>query len=1004
MLLLAVASAVSAETLPIRSFSAADGLAEGHVNAIAEDSRGFVWFATSGGLSRFDGYRFVTWSAGQQASYRGSNALLMASNGDYWVATGKGVLWFGTGGPMQNKLLRPDSGPALISDLIRMRSGKLLASTRLGILEIVEGRRIVRAPFPPTLAPHTAIGAIAEDGAGDLWIAIPPDGLKIYNPAGSGAAPGEVVSLPKTVTNVNAMLEAPAGYMWVATNEGLARYQKTEGETAWRLSGTFSLMDGLPGREVTTLLRKSDGTIWAGTTKGIAQFSVSEAAHPRFSSISLALGLPDTNITALAEDHAGNVWAGTESGGVMLLKAHGFKSYRQEDGISIPFFRQVLEDRQGVLVAVGDGNGPSRASLAVFDGRSFHQQPARLLGSSRVPWSWQRVLIQSQSGEWWAAAANGLCRYPAIPARVLANARPTICYTREKIFHLFEDSRGNIWASATDSQALLRWNRNTGRAVYLSGDGAESETPCTFGALIASMAEDGHGNVWLGGWSGELYRYGNGRFERLGPAEGAPRGTVHSLYTDSAGRLWSGSFGGGLGLVKDPAAARPGFFAWNTSNGLNSDDVLCITEDRFGRIWAATSRGVASLDPGTGAIQFYSEADGLPQASYKSAMRDRSGALWFATSHGLTRIVPERSMRSAPPEVLFTRIRIADEEFPIAALGAKRVDRIVLGPERNHVQIEFAAPGSDSASYLRYRFLLDGASGGWSAPQAGNGVDYRNLGSGNYRFLVKSVNLDGMESANAAEFDFRILPPVWMRWWFLLTIALALSSAMFWLHRYRLFHLLAVERMRTEIATDLHDDIGASLTRIAILSDVSRLNLRNSPETDQAPLARIGGMARELLDSLDDIVWSVRATEVNVDSLVGRMREFALDVLAQRGATFSLECDEALRSRQLGPDTRRHLLLIFKECMHNVAKHSDCNSAHTVLHLVGGKLTMTVSDNGRGAAAAAASNGRNGMASMRRRARAMRGEIEFGNGPAGGYVVTVRIPLPSAGLARAWRV
>jgi signal transduction histidine kinase len=302
--------------------------------------------------------------------------------------------------------------------------------------------------------------------------------------------------------------------------------------------------------------------------------------------------------------------------------------------------------------------------------------------------------------------------------------------------------------------------------------------------------------------------------------------------------------------------------------------------------------------------------------------------------------------------------------------------------------------------------MLDGADSGWNAPQAEHRVDYRNLRAGSYRFLVKTVNPGGVDSASVAEFDFRILPPFWLRWWFLLSAALALISAAHWLHRVRVAHLVAIERMRTEIATDLHDDIGASLARIAILSDVARASLLRgnrepNQETTAAPMARIGGMARELLDSLNDIVWSIRATDANVESLVSRMREFALDVLAQGDTSFRLECDEALRARTLSPDTRRHLLLIFKECMHNIVKHSACTSARASLHTSDGKLIMTVSDDGRGGAAAnGAAHQGNGIPSMKRRVHAMGGEIEFAEKPSEGYQVVVRIPLPHTGRLR----
>jgi ligand-binding sensor domain-containing protein/two-component sensor histidine kinase len=995
--LLLAASLASAELLPVRSYSTADGLAEDRVNAISVDSRGFLWFATAGGISKFDGYRFTTWDDQHGLPYRGCYSMLAAPGGEYWVGCADGLHRFGEQGPPRFQTFLPDSGVQAIADLLRMRSGRMFAATEFGVFAVGDSPRMAKVPLPAALA---GISVLAEDHLGHLWITANPV-LLVLDPLRPARAAARVVGLPAAVMNLNGLLEAPADCMWVATNLGLARFERPPGATDWRFRRLYGVGDGLAGPNVMSLLRASDGVVWAGTSGGISRFSERDAV-PHFSNLGKRQGLTDLYITALAEDSAGNIWAGTESAGVMRIQPHGFTTFQEDDGLRQPSLLQVLEDRQGTLMAVGVSQSSPARVFTFLDGHTFHQGVPRALGSTAT-WSWQRMLLQSRSGEWWAATKHGLCRFPAAPAAALLQSRPLACYADEEIFHIFEDSRGDIWASAAHDR-LLRWNRGTGRTVYLRADGGESEVRCAFGGLVSAMAEDPKGNVWLGLWSGGLCRYAGGCITRFRKGETAPRGSVFSLYVDSAGRLWIATNGSGLSVMADPAARAPRLATYDTSKGMNSNLVRSIVEDRFGRIWAGTARGVVCLDPRTGAIRRFSTADGLPQAVFKSAIQDRSGVLWFATSKGLARIVPQAPAEAGSPAALLTGIRIAGEEYPVSVLGEKRVPQVVLEPGRNRVEIEFAAPGSGSDEDLRYKFMLAGADSNWSAPQAEHRVDYRNLRSGSYRFLVKTVDLNGVDSRSVAEFDFRILPPLWLRWWFLLPAALALLSAAYWLHRYRLAHLLAIERMRTEIATDLHDDIGASLARMAILSDVARVNLGRNKEMSAAPLDRIGAMARELLDSLNDIVWSVRATDANVDSLLSRMREFALDVLAQGDTSFLLECDEGLRSRLIGPDTRRHLLLIFKECVHNIAKHSGCTSARAALRMADGHLTMTVSDDGRGVAAGnATANRGNGIPSMIRRARAMSGEIEFQENPAGGHVVVVRIPLPFAGMARAWK-
>ena len=997
------ATVASAELLPIRSFTTADGLAEDGVTTIASDTRGFLWIATAGGLSRFDGYRFTTWDDQHPPSYRGAWAFLADPDGNYWVGASEGLRRFGKEGPAHFETLVPDSNVHRIVALLRTRSGRLFAATEFELFEVEDGRRMVKFPLPVPVTGASRISALAEDHLGSLWLAAPPL-IEILDPRHPGEAAAHAIGSPAGAWNINSMVEAPAGCMWVAASRGLLRFERQPGEADWHFRRLYDARDGLAGTNVAALLRASDGVVWVGTGEGISRFGEGDTV-PRFRNLGKRQGLINLSIFPLAEDGAGNVWAGAGSA-VMRIRPYGFATFQEDDGLRQPAVIQVLEDRRGTLMTVSDTGGAPPRVFTFFDGHAFRQGVPRAL-SYNGAWVWQRMLLESRSGEWWAATKRGLCRFPAGPATALLESRPLACYTDEPIFYVFEDSRGNIWATAGDDR-LLRWNRDTGRVVYVRPDGSDSGTPCAFDDRVRAMAEDRGGNVWLGLWGGGLGRYANGRTERFRKGETAPRGSVCALYVDSRGRMWIASNGGGLSVMADPTAKAPPFVTYDVSKGMGTNMVRSVVEDGFGRIWAGTARGVVCLDPQTGTIRRYSAADGLPQANVTAGIRDHSGTLWFATQ-GLARIVPQPPAPAVSPAPVLTGIRIAGGEHPISVLGETHIPQVVLAPGRNHVEIEFAAPGSGWDENLRYKFMLDGADRDWSAPQAEHRVDYHNLRAGAYRFLVKTVNVDGVDSASAAEFDFRILPPFWLRWWFLLPAALALLSAAYRLHRYRVAQVLAIERMRTEIATDLHDDIGASLARIAILSDVARVNLqRGNPqqnrEASAAPMARIGGMARELLDSLNDIVWSIRATDANVDSLVSRMREFALDVLAQNDTSFLLECDEGLRSRLLSPDTRRHLLLIFKECVHNIVQHAGCTAARAELRMANGHLTMTVRDDGRGAAAGnGAAHRGNGIPSMMRRARAMGGEIEFGKSPAGGYRVVVRVPLPSAGMVRAWK-
>jgi signal transduction histidine kinase len=222
-------------------------------------------------------------------------------------------------------------------------------------------------------------------------------------------------------------------------------------------------------------------------------------------------------------------------------------------------------------------------------------------------------------------------------------------------------------------------------------------------------------------------------------------------------------------------------------------------------------------------------------------------------------------------------------------------------------------------------------------------------------------------------------------------------------HRYRVTQMLNLERMRTTIATDLHDDIGASLSQIAILSEVARVSGKGQGQADE-PLERVAALARELVDSLGDIVWSIRAEPRGMDSLTRRMREFALDLLASQGIAFEFHTPPSGENVQLSLQARRQLFLMFKECIHNVARHSGCTAVKAELKVVDREIALTVEDNGRGLTPIEKPpgwTGGNGIPGMRQRAESLGGRMQWSSKPGAGCTVAIHIPTRRTALAKA---
>jgi signal transduction histidine kinase len=277
----------------------------------------------------------------------------------------------------------------------------------------------------------------------------------------------------------------------------------------------------------------------------------------------------------------------------------------------------------------------------------------------------------------------------------------------------------------------------------------------------------------------------------------------------------------------------------------------------------------------------------------------------------------------------------------------------------------------------------------WGSPSGERRVTYASLSPGRYQFLVRAIAADRVTTP--ATVSFVILRPVWQQPWFLtgaLALTLLLAAAV---HRTRVSRLLAVERMRTRIATDLHDDIGSGLSQIAVLSEVIRQRRPEDPEIAR-PLDRIATTARELVDSMSELVWAINPRRDSLVDLSQRMRRFASDLLPARGIALTFRAPAGVDEIRLGADVRRHVFLVFKEAVNNLARHSGAAHANLDLSVDAGRLILVVADDGCGFDPAADDRGQ-GMASMRSRARAAGGTLEIDSAPQRGTRLRLQVPL-----------
>ena len=777
------------------------------------------------------------------------------------------------------------------------------------------------------------------------------------------------------------------GRVWVGlTRGGVMRVESG----AWP-PAMVDLSAGLPDLRVIRLHETSDGQMWAGTLGGLARLDGETwRAYVR------RHGLANDRVSALGEDRTGNLWIATYAAS-MKLERDGLVGYDEPDSPESEPVWSLYEGDAGEIFAV---SGDWRISR--FDGKQFVS--SRLRPPASEPDYLAQAAFRDRTGGWWVLSTAGLGRYPpAATLTELAGRVPARVFTRadglpgNRVYRVLEDARGDLWIGGDmppGTGGLARWERATGRIDTLPH--VQAARP---GEMPNAIAEDATGAIWVGFNRGGLGRVRDGTFRLFSADEGAPQGSVNAIYRDQRGRVWIGTSQDGLTRVDDPAAERPHFVQIGTAQGLATNNVRCITSDDAGRIYAGTVRGVDRLDPDTGVVRHYTTADGLPAAFVLSALRDRRGDLWFGTRSGLARLTPSAPAPvAAPPAAWIGGLRVGGVAAPISHLGERTLSQIRVEPGRNQIQIEFYVI-DQAGGDLRFQYGLADEDE-WSAPSGERTVHFSRLAHGRHLFRVRAVGADG-GAGEPASVELIVLPTLWQRGSVRVALVAIIGLALYGAHRFRVAHLLAVERVRARIASDLHDDIGANLSQIAIVSEVARRQpaARDSAVGDS--LEQIASLSRSSVDSMGDIVWATNPGRDSLRDLSQRMRQHATELLGARGINFTFQAPSEDVDTALDADVRRDVFLVFKEAVNNLARHSGCASAQIELARQNGHLLVRVADDGKGLTEADRSDG-HGMISMARRARSLGGELEISAGVGGGTVLTLRAPLKPPRRARRY--
>lgn len=1040
-----LAFTVLAEQLPIKIYTSADGLPSSAVTNTFRDSLGFLWFCTRDGLSRFDGREFTNYSLGDESSAQTIFYFYETRDGYYWIVSdglhrvrradiedvkpGESNLR-----PNKIKLNTEKIAPNNFDTLFEDSQGRLWGGTNAGLFLLErEGDKVAlrQIELDASVASDRGVRvkSIWEGRGGNLWIGCDtgvlrrlPDGRFVHYP----------IRRTSAFDTTRVVREDEQGRIWVSQTNGVYIFLPEEsdlnGTENFRphqyaletrmvaASGTVSLPNE-PGKMVhlsfansqrqetspqtwnaASMLKSFDKKFWVLAVGALFVFDGEKVQMLKDEN-----GFPVSD-GDLNEDLAGNIWITANSGATRLAR-QGLTTYTESSNLIDPRIHSIYENARGEIFVV---HGDWRISRITENGIESIQ--LGLPPEARLIWTSTSAVLDDQNN-WWGLTENKLYHFAAEENFAAINRRPpSKIYAQEAdglksnyLYRAFKDSRGNLWFSTrhdnTERNGLTKFDIAAKKFQDFSKveNFPDKRAP-------ASFAEDRDGNLWFGFYSnGGLVRLRNNRFEQFTKADGLPEGGIFALHFDQKGRLWISSSSDGLSMVNNPAAEKLEFIRYTTENGLSSNNVRCLTEDLAGNIYIGTISGIDRLTPETGAIRHYSTADGLSADFVTTALRDRSGTLWFGTQNGLSRLKPEADLPLPVPQNFISRLQIAGVNYALSEFGQHTIGGLNLASSQNNLLIEFFSVGASER--LRYQYQLEGAAASdWTNLGDVRMVNFANLGPGNYRFLVRAVNPNGVISEQPAVVSFNIARPFWQQWWFLLLFTVVISAVIYTIYNYRLKRLIELEKVRTRIATDLHDDIGSSLSQIAILSEVVRQKVGNNRASE--PLNLIADTSREMVDSMSDIVWAINPNKDSLDDLAKRMRRFASDVLEAKDIAFRFEFSEASKDLALGADIRREVYLMFKECVNNLAKHAEATEGELGVTVTGNKLLVKISDNGKGFHVPSFDEhttyegfGGNGLINLKRRAENLGGSLVIESEPKHGTTIALSIPVGKPGFS-----
>jgi signal transduction histidine kinase len=461
--------------------------------------------------------------------------------------------------------------------------------------------------------------------------------------------------------------------------------------------------------------------------------------------------------------------------------------------------------------------------------------------------------------------------------------------------------------------------------------------------------------------------------------------------------IWAGTNGGGLNKINLLTGEA---ICYTMQQGLPNDVVYGILYDDRGHLWLSTNMGLSRFKIKDGTFRNFDVRDGLQGNEFNrnAFCKDKKGYLYFGGINGFNMFNPENiNDNKVLPTIVITGIKIKnhavsfrDRNSPVK-LPPYLADKLTLDYHDNMVTFEFAALEFTSPMKNHYRYKLDGFDKEWIESDNNPSAIYTNLDPGDYTFRVMGSNNAGLWSVAQATIQLTILPPWYMTFWFRALVVAAIAGGIYSLSRYRFRQALKLQQLRNRIASDLHDEIGSTLSSIALYGEATKKMVRDNQDAIRM-LNRINDNTNYMMEAMSDIVWSINARGDKFDEVISKMRSFAAEVTETRGCSLHFNESTGLSHLELDMIQRKNIYLIFKEAVNNAIKYSSGKNLTINLSPWKSGIYMRIEDDGVGFDPATVKRG-NGLNNMNQRAVDLGGTLNIKSAPGSGTLLELHVRL-----------